>query len=130
MDDFFSKIILANLRNRSYFQEFNGDLASGEPQYIRSEGAWRITIYNTGQTALLLKDAGGGTINIPPAAFPGVNTPYILGGHPAVTRDDIIQIDFGGAGTSQALIVYDRMVTKKEDTDYAVDRAMQQLIKD
>ena len=131
MDDFFSKAILANLRNRSYFQEFLGDLASGEKQFVRSEGAWKISFYNFGVTGVTLKDSAGGEFILQPGlpGAGGIITPLVLGGHPAVTRDDIIEIDFVGAGASQLYVVYDRMVTKKEDNDYAVDRVMQQLIK-
>ncbi len=127
--EFFAQEILANLRNRSYFQEFLGDLPTGEKQFIRAEGAWRISLWNYGVTGVTLKDSAGGEMILQPgiAGAGGIITPLVLGGHPAVTRDDIIEIDFVGAGASQLYVVYDRMVTKKEDSEYAVDRVLKQL---
>lgn len=129
--EFFTYQVLSKLRNRSYFQEFLGDHPSGKKQMIRAEGAWKITIYNVGATGVVLKDsAGTEMILVPgPPGFGGVKPALVLGGHPAVTRDDIIEIDFTGAGSSQLYVIYDRMVPKREDSVYPVDLVMKDMLK-
>ncbi len=127
--EFYCAEILAELRNRSYFESFTGNLPEGGKNFIRSEGAWRITIFNSGTTTATLSDGGGNKIILPP--LPAGSTPdsnkLILDGHPAVTRDDEILIVFDGFGFSRLEIIYDRMVLKKEDNEYAVDTVMKEI---
>lgn len=126
--NFYSTEILANLRNRSYFEVIDGPGSALTPpkQFIKSEGAWRITIFNSGTVNVFLDDGSGELLTLVPTF--GFPVQYILDGHPAVTRDDEIEVTFFAADLGQQVtVIYDRMVLKKETNEYAVDTVMSQI---
>jgi len=122
MDNFFTKEILTKLRNRSYFESFTEDGA-----VIQSEGAWRMTFSNEGTTQAFLVDGAGNRKHIPGdpgGGFPLSQFYFILDGAPYLVRDDELTVEFEGAGDNLLVVVFDRVVTKKEDSDYPVDTLM------
>lgn len=105
---FFLKSHLLGLRNRTYFETYEGGSGSFE-----SEGAWRIQIANIGDDNLILTDSAGSSVIFPPGVFAE------LDGAPYIIRDDRFSFEFDGVGAKPLLlVVYDRVVKKKDDTIY------------
>jgi len=122
MFTFFTKKILNNLRNRSYFETLIEDGT------IKSEGAWRITIVNNGNADVILTDGSGAEFSImaPAGQTAPLSTTLILDGEPYAVRDDEIDVVFDNGNDPKLSIIFDRMVSKKETNDYPQDRLMEQ----
>jgi hypothetical protein len=115
-----AKEISLKLRNRSYMESFteNG-------QSIKSLGAWRMTLSNEGNVNAYIID-GAGNRKLIQAGLSIIT--LVLDGAPYITRDDEFTVEFEGAGLNPLLVViFDRLVPKKEDNDYPLDQLLKDL---
>lgn len=118
---------LKGLRNRTFFDSIN--TANGDPEKgkIQSEGAWYIKIRNMGARDAFITDGAGNKWTI--VAIGGANNldeELILEGDISIIRDDILNYEFDAGITDGILnIVWNRIVSKKDDTIYPQEKYYQ-----
>ena len=118
---------LKGLRNRTYFETFTED------SVIRSEGAWRMRIWNLGDTRATLRDGAGNLIELQIITGFGADIGlfekdcFIIGGHQEILMDDEFILAFRqpvGVRLS-VTVIFERIIEKKDENVYPQEEYFQ-----